>query len=560
MRAELAVPMMREGIVVGVITLQRRDPRPFTEADRSGHHLRRPGGVIAIENVRLFDEVQTRTRDLPIPWSSRLRPRRCCASSVVRLASSNRCSSAMLENAVRICGAKFGILLLSEDDGFRTVAMHGVPPAYAEARRRDPVTAMLLERRLHSVDVEAASSCCRCPKRASYYNDPSRAATAQARLAPALLSPFPWLKTDQLVGAIFIYRQEVRPFTDKQVELIKNFATQAVIAIENTRLLNELRESLQQQTATADVLKVISSSPGELEPVFGALLENATRICEARFGNLSFYDGETFQNVALHNPPVGYSERGLGEVIRPHAESGLAYVARTKQIAHIGDIRMQPPYREGDPAVVGLADVAGARTLLIVPMLKENTLVGTIAIYRQEVRLFNDKQIELVQNFAAQAVIAIENTRLLNELRESLQQQTATADVLKVISRSTFDLQTVLQTLVKSAARLCDADKVNITRQRDGVFYRAEAYGFSQEFMDYVKDVPIRAERGSAFGRALLEGRAIHIPDVNADPEYTWVEAQKIGEFPNGSVRPDATRGRSDRRPEFDAHGRSPIY
>ena len=158
-------------------------------------------------------------------------------------------------------------------------------------------------------------------------------------------------------------------------------------------------------------------------------------------------------------------------------------------------------------------------------------LIGAITIYRQEVRPFTDKQIELVQNFRRQAVIAIENTRLLNELRESLQQQTATADVLKVISRSTFDLQTVLQTLVKSAARLCDADKTNITRQKDGVFYRAEAYGFSHEFMDYVRNIPIQAERGSAFGRALLEGRAVHIPDVKADPEYTLVEGQRLGDY-----------------------------
>ena len=169
--------------------------------------------------------------------------------------------------------------------------------------------------------------------------------------------------------------------------------------------------------------------------------------------------------------------------------------------------------------------------MLAVPMLKEDELVGAIAIYRQEVRPFTDKQIELVQNFAAQAVIAIENTRLLNELRESLQQQTATADVLKVISRSTFDLRTVLQTLVESAARLCDADKATITREKDGAFYRAEAYGFSREFMDYVKDIPIKAERGSASGRALLEGRVVHIADVKADPEYTMVEAQRLGDY-----------------------------
>ena len=223
---------------------------------------------------------------------------------------------------------------------------------------------------------------------------------------------------------------------------------------------------------------------------------------------------------------------------RPGQRTAFARMIEEKRTVHIADVRTEAGYVEGEPVFVAAVNLAGFRTLLTVPMLKDNELIGAFAIYRQEVRLFSDKEVELLSNFAAQAVIAIENARLLGELRqrtddlsESLQQQTATADVLKVISRSTFDLQTVLQTLVKSAARLCDADKTIITRQKNGVFYRAEAYGFSPEFMDYVRNIPIQPERGSGFGRALLEGHAVHIPDVKADPEYTLVEGQRLGDY-----------------------------
>ena len=534
-RSFLGIPMLKENELVGAINIFRTEVLPFTDKQIALVQNFAAQAVIAIENTRLLNELRQRTTDL-----TEALEQQTATSEVLQVISSSPGElepvfQTMLANAVRICDAKFGILFRCDNEIFNPVAHFGVTPEHAEFMRLRgsfrPTTGSGLDRALRTKHLV---------RTADVLAEPTAAMGAPARVGSARsLIVVPMLHNNELIGAVTIYRQEVRPFNDKQIELVKNFAAQAVIAIENTRLLNELRqrtadlgESLEQQTATSEVLRVISGSPGDLKPVFDAMLAHAVRICDAGFGNLSLFDGKNLRIAAMHNAPRAYEELRRSDPVIPPERAIIGPVIRTKQINYVRDLATEEPY-----AGSFLARVAGARTAVAVPMLREGELAGAIAIYRQEVRPFTDKQIALVQNFAAQAVIAIENTRLLNELRESLEQQTATSEVLQVISSSLGDLEPIFQAMLQNAIRICDA-KFGTLNLRDGDGLRqVAAFNVPPAFVEARRGSTIHPAPETSLGQVLRTKQTAQVADVATTRAYLQRHPATVQAVELGGVR-----------------------
>src|SRR6202158_4804461 len=522
-------PMIWEGQGIGQISVLREPNASFTPKELSLLRTFADQAVIAIENVRLFNETKEALE------------RQTATADILKVIASSPSDvqpvfEAIAASANRLIGGFSTAVFRFVDGVSHLAAFTPTHPAADEVLKASfprplaeffqPFELALKGEAVQIADTEATSD--------ARIKDIARARGFRSMLFSPLMS------NGEPIGLISVTRKELGTFAAHHVQLLQTFADTAVIAIENARLFDEvqaktsdLSEALQQQIATADVLKVISRSAFDLETVMNTLTRSASELCGADLSGLFLRDGDllTLRGISDIDVKVANFLRQAKVEIDDQSYMGRAVLSGT--IANVPDFSSDTTSR-----VRTFQQAIGFKAMLTVPLMREGRGVGVFALCRNRVGAFSERQIELVQTFADQAVIAIENVRLFDEvqartedLRESLQQQTATADVLKVISRSTFDLQTVLQTLVESAARLCDADKATITRQKDGAFFRAETYGFSDEFMEYARTVPVVPDRGSAIGRALLEGIAVHIPDVRADPDYTFTEGQRLGGF-----------------------------
>ena len=510
-RTILATPLLREGIPIGAILIRRLEVRPFTDKQISLLKTFADQAVIAIENVRLFQELQARNHDL-----TEALEQQTATSEILRVISSSPTDlepvfQTILANAVRLCEAQNGAVFRFDGEVFRGVVWNSVSPALQayiantpiRPGRESAVRRVGLEKRpVHIPDMLADPEC--------IVPDVYKEEGMRTSLA------VPLLKENNLIGAIAVYRREVRPFTDAHIKLVSTFADQAVIAIENVRLFQELQarnrdltEALEQQTATSEILRVIASSPTDLQPVLDVVAENAARLCGANDANIIRLDGDFLHSVASY---------GTLDPIRPVPLNRGSPVGRSlvdRQTIHVRDAASEVETQF--PEIRALRQRGGFRTVLATPLLREGTPIGAILIRRTEVRPFSDKQIALLKTFADQAVIAIENVRLFQELKESLEQQTATSEILGVIASSPTDIQPVLDVVAENAARLCDATDAVIHRIDDDKLRVVANYGSLPTRR--AEGVPIPMDRHSIPGRTVIDQRTLHMHDLAAEPE-----------------------------------------
>jgi GAF domain-containing protein len=524
-RTTLSVPLLLGDEAIGAITIRRTEVEAFSDSQIELIKTFADQAVIAIENVRLISETrealrhQTATGEILASISASLQDAKPVFDTIVR-------------NLLQLFGTNFAVVQVLKGD-----------IVYMPAADGHPGFERLVDRYPRSLDDATAGNIAMREKRvvtwAPVRGNPD---------APAFTQEFardfgfdavifaPMLRGDTVVGAIGVARAKPEPFGDKQVALIQSFADQAVIAIENTRLFNETKEALEQQTATADVLKVIANSPANVQPVFDAIVQAGLSLFPSSAVILGLESEGTVKAAAIADNDAGLAEM-LRRAFPVPLERDYLHAAAIleRRYIDIPDAEVAPPeFLAGCQTLLS----TGHRAITIMPMVRGDQYIGVLSVVRREPGSLSDRQQELLKTFADQAVIAIENTRLLRELRErtqdlseSLEQQTATSEVLSAISRSAFDLNKVLQTLVESAAKLSDSDSSTITRQDGGKFYRSEAYGFSQEFLEVVRKIPVEPDRGSVAGRALLDGQVAHVPDVLNDPEYTFTKIVGLDQF-----------------------------